>query len=231
LQASEGEVITVMRISIVFTGLLATLMALTIKSIYGLWYLCADLVYVILFPQLLLVVYMEDSNTYGCLSGYAVGLVLRLSGGEPMLHFPALIHYPMYVESIAADGSISGTQYFPFRTMSMMASLLTIVCVSLGSEYLFRSGRLPVDWDILKCIVNIPPERINLPKDTSFNTSCQSLVMHKIRGADNGMTNPMLLGTGSVNGFSAASTPNTESSHLTHNTDSLSRDYNSVERN
>ena len=69
LKASENEVIRVMRVSIVFVGLLATLMALTIHSIYGLWYLCADLVYVILFPQLLCVVYMEKANTYGCLSG------------------------------------------------------------------------------------------------------------------------------------------------------------------
>jgi hypothetical protein len=30
--------------SIVAVGILATVMALTINSIYGLWYLCADLV-------------------------------------------------------------------------------------------------------------------------------------------------------------------------------------------
>lgn len=36
-------------------------------------YLCADLVYVILFPQLICVVYMKDSNTYGSLAGYGVG--------------------------------------------------------------------------------------------------------------------------------------------------------------
>ena len=49
----------VMRINIILVGILATVMALVIKSIYGLWYLCADLVYVILFPQLLCVVYVE----------------------------------------------------------------------------------------------------------------------------------------------------------------------------
>ncbi|VDK40572.1 unnamed protein product [Anisakis simplex] len=59
-----------MRIAIVAVGFLATLMALTINSIYGLWYLCADLVYVILFPQLVCVVYMERSNTYGSIAGY-----------------------------------------------------------------------------------------------------------------------------------------------------------------
>ena len=60
-----------MRFAIIMVGGLATVMALTIQSIYGLWYLCADLVYVILFPQLLCVVYFKRSNTYGCLAGYA----------------------------------------------------------------------------------------------------------------------------------------------------------------
>lgn len=59
-----------MRVSIIAVGILATIMALTIQSIYGLWYLCADLVYVILFPQLLCVVYFKRSNIYGCLLGY-----------------------------------------------------------------------------------------------------------------------------------------------------------------
>ncbi|VDK59576.1 unnamed protein product [Cylicostephanus goldi] len=69
--ASEKEVILIMRFSIVAVGAMATVMALTIQSIYGLWYLCADLVYVILFPQLLCVVYRKESNTYGSLAGYA----------------------------------------------------------------------------------------------------------------------------------------------------------------
>jgi high affinity choline transporter 7 len=68
--ASTGEVLTMLRFGIAMTGVLATVMALTIQSIYALWYLCADLVYVILFPQLLCVVYFKRSNTYGCLLGY-----------------------------------------------------------------------------------------------------------------------------------------------------------------
>jgi Na+/proline symporter len=37
LQASEMEIIWVMRVSILVVGVLATVMALTIPSIYGLW--------------------------------------------------------------------------------------------------------------------------------------------------------------------------------------------------
>jgi hypothetical protein len=227
-QASENEVIFVMRVSIVCVGLLATLMALTIKSIYGLWYLCADLVYVILFPQLLCVVYMEKSNTYGCLCGYAVGLFLRLSGGEPLIFFPPLIHFPMYTEVLNDDGTITGTQYFPFRTMSMVCSLSTVVGVSLLTEWLFKAGKVPIEWDFLTCVVNIPPERITLPHDASFMTSTDTLAMHKIR-SDNGMVNPLLL-TANDSGMSGGSTPATETSALAPNDFGGNRDYNSLER-
>lgn len=66
-----------MRIAIIAVGFCATIMALTINSIYGLWYLCADLVYVILFPQLVCVVYFKHSNTYGSVTGYIGGFSCR----------------------------------------------------------------------------------------------------------------------------------------------------------
>ena len=67
-QASENEVILVMKVSIIFVGIMATAMALTVKSVYGLWYLSSDLVFVILFPQLTCVVYLKKQvNTYGSL--------------------------------------------------------------------------------------------------------------------------------------------------------------------
>jgi high affinity choline transporter 7 len=210
-----------MRVAIICVGALATVMALTINSIYGLWYLCADLVYVILFPQLLCVVYMSKSNTYGSLSAYIgsfllfssfltelleVGLILRLSGGEPLLHFPAFIHFPMYTD---------GVQYFPFRTLAMACSLTTIISVSLTTEYLFKSGRVPIEWDFLTCVVNISPERLVLPNSASFSASCDTLAMHKIR-SENGISNAAL----STSGEQAALHPNSAER----------RDYSSLQR-
>uniref|UniRef100_A0A914I6S1 High-affinity choline transporter 1 n=1 Tax=Globodera rostochiensis TaxID=31243 RepID=A0A914I6S1_GLORO len=165
--ASEREVIIMMRFSIIAVSILATLMALTINSIYGLWYLCADLIYVILFPQLLCVVYFKASNTYGCLCGYAIGMVLRLSGGETLLHFPAIVHYPWY-------DAETHVQYFPFRTMAMLTSLCTTVFASVYSRWLFLNGWLQPELDVLGCVVNIG-ERVNLPTDTSFNVSTMSM--------------------------------------------------------
>ncbi len=71
-----------MRIAILFVGVAATVMAIVVNSIYGLLYLCADLVYVVLFPQLLCVLHVKFANTYGSLTGYIVGMFLRLSGGK-----------------------------------------------------------------------------------------------------------------------------------------------------
>jgi len=54
--------------------------------------MCSDLVYVILFPQLLLVVHFKDwCNTYGSFVAYCVGMFFRLAGGEPLIHLPPLI--------------------------------------------------------------------------------------------------------------------------------------------
>jgi high affinity choline transporter 7 len=108
------------RWSIVFIGSLATVVALQVKSIYALWFLCADLVYVLLFPQLLLVLYARRIHSFGVLAGFAVGLVLRLGGGEPALGLAAFIHYPM------ADGAV----WFPFKSVSMLAGLITTMVVS-----------------------------------------------------------------------------------------------------
>ncbi|GLH04021.1 High-affinity choline transporter 1, partial [Gryllus bimaculatus] len=57
--------------------------------------MCSDLVYCILFPQLLMVVHFKHHcNTYGSLAAYIIAFLVRISGGEPMLGLPALIHYP-----------------------------------------------------------------------------------------------------------------------------------------
>jgi len=44
-------------------------------------YLCSDLVYVVLFPQLLAVIHWPSMvDTYGCLAGYFIAIILRLGG-------------------------------------------------------------------------------------------------------------------------------------------------------
>lgn len=159
------EIIWVMRLGIGVVGILSTIMALTIPSIYGLWSMCSDLVYVILFPQLLMVVHFKDyCNTYGSLAAYIIAFVVRVSGGEPVMGLPALIHYPGYVEE-------TGIQMFPFRTMAMLISLITLIGVSYGTQVAFLTGKLAPSYDIFRCVVNIPEdvERVGPdPAEASF---------------------------------------------------------------
>lgn len=147
-----------MRVSIVLVGALATVMALTSDSVYGLWFLSSDLVYVILFPQLVCVVYLKDRvNTYGSLAAYIVGCVLRAGGGEKILGIPPFIKYPFF------DGT---EQQFPFRTFSMIASFITLLAVSEAFTWLFAGGRAPKEWDVFKCFTSTPPkaEEAAVPK-------------------------------------------------------------------
>ncbi|EDV48573.1 high-affinity choline transporter 1 [Drosophila erecta] len=195
-KASEMEIIWVMRIAIIVVGILATIMALTIPSIYGLWSMCSDLVYVILFPQLLMVVHFKKHcNTYGSLSAYIVALVIRLSGGEAILGLAPLIKYPGYDEE-------TKEQMFPFRTMAMLLSLVTLISVSWWTKMMFESGKLPPSYDYFRCVVNIPEDvqRVGDPSESGEQLSVMAGPMARSYGAAtmagkderNGRINPAL---------------------------------------
>ncbi len=121
LSANDREITRVVRGSIIVLGLLATMMAIRIQSVYALWYMCAELVYVVLFPLLVVALFVRRVNGVGALTGAATGLLLRLGGGEPMIGLSPWLNYPWQ--------SDAGTE-FPFRTFSMVCGLLTTVAVS-----------------------------------------------------------------------------------------------------
>ena len=126
--ATERETRIMLRVAILCVGAVATILALKVKSVYVLWYLCADLVYVVLFPQLTMALWSKSANAIGAVAAVAVGLLLRLGGGEPVLGLPGFIPYPM----TAADGSV----LFPFRTFAMVMSFITIFVVSRATQRL-----------------------------------------------------------------------------------------------
>jgi len=138
--ASANEIIWVIRVGIFVVGALATVVGLTVESIYALFHLCSDLVFCILFPQLVAAVYIPSVNTYGSIAGYIVGLFLRITGGEELIGFPALFKYPGYKNE---------SQNFPFRTLAMIISFITLVAVSKLFNYLFDSGKLDERYDYL----------------------------------------------------------------------------------
>ncbi|CAL1292309.1 unnamed protein product [Larinioides sclopetarius] len=185
--ASEREIIWVMKFAIVFVGIMATAMALTVKSIYGLWYLSSDLVYVVLFPQLVCVVYFKKfCNTYGSLSAYVIGFLLRALGGEEIVGLPAVIKYPFYREETAE-------QLFPFRTLAMLMSLTTLLSVSRTSKWLFETGRIPPQMDIFHCVVNIPDDILKVQEPQEGEMSVLNAHLTKTYQSEmNGRVNPAL---------------------------------------
>ncbi|KAI9529876.1 hypothetical protein NQZ68_008115 [Dissostichus eleginoides] len=143
-QASERELQWVIRISVLVVGLAGTGLAFGDDSVFGLWLVSGDLLYCILFPQLICVLHCGFANSYGAFSGFTVGLLLRALSGEPLLGIPAVILYPGWRE---VDGVI--VQYFPFRTLAMLASLTGVIAVSWLVQLGFYHKLIPQSWDLL----------------------------------------------------------------------------------
>lgn len=142
-KASERELNWVLRIAVIAVSVLSTLVALTVSSVYYLSYLCSDLVYVVLFPQLLAVIHWPTMvDTYGCLAGYFIAIVLRLGGGERGLGIIPLIEYPFY-------DTKTRTQKFPFRTAVMIIALFTQLFTSFLTRTLLGKGYFPQCCDVL----------------------------------------------------------------------------------
>jgi len=151
-EPSNKEIVWVTRIAVVVVGALSTVIAVEVKSIYGLWYLCGDLVYVLLFPQLTCVLYVNKSNTYGSACGLLVGVVLRFLAGDNILGLQPVLIYPMY-------DAATNTQNFPHKTMAMLISFSVIIGISLLTDYLYKSGFLSSKADIFQCFTTANYER------------------------------------------------------------------------
>lgn len=118
--AGDSETQWAMRAAICLVGTACALLAVRVNSVYALWILCADLVYVLLFPQLVCALYVKKTNAIGAMVGCATGFVLRVGGGEPLLGLESWIPYPWQTPDIL----------FPFRTFAMVSNLATTLLVS-----------------------------------------------------------------------------------------------------
>ncbi|XP_072120679.1 high affinity choline transporter 1-like [Mobula birostris] len=144
-KAAEKEVIWIMRTTVVLFGALATVLAILTNSVYGLWFLSSEFVYAILFPQLVCVLFIPSTNIYGSAAGYLIGLTLRLLAGEPFLQIPPIIQYP----GISFNNS-TFEQHFPFKTFTLLLSLLSTVMFSYLASFVFKRRILPVRFDVFK---------------------------------------------------------------------------------
>ncbi|XP_077373199.1 high affinity choline transporter 1-like [Festucalex cinctus] len=142
--ASEKELQWVIRISVLLVGLAGTSLAFNKSSIISLMILANDILYCIMTPQLACVVHLRFANCYGAISGYAIGLLLRVLSGEPTLGIPPVLLYPGWREE---DGVV--TQYFPFRTLIVLISLAAIILMSWLFQLGFSHQLIPQSWDVL----------------------------------------------------------------------------------
>tara|TARA_Y100001954_G_scaffold99447_1_gene108299 strand:+ start:14696 stop:16363 length:1668 start_codon:yes stop_codon:yes gene_type:complete len=111
-------------------GIAATLIALRKGSVYELWFLCSDFVYCILFPQLVLALYDKKANTIGSICGFIVAAILRFGGGESSLGIPDFFEYHKVFGMPELYDAKANKGLFPFRTLAMVSSLITIMVVS-----------------------------------------------------------------------------------------------------
>lgn len=105
----------VIRTSILGFGAVATVLALKVQSVQALWFFTSDLVFVLLFPQLLSALFDPKANRTGSMAAFAASFVLRVGGGEPLLGLPALFPYP---------------EGMPFRTVAAVTGLILLPVVS-----------------------------------------------------------------------------------------------------
>ena len=136
---SFGGMKLLMRASIVAIGAGAVWMALEVQSVQALWFFTSDLVFVLLFPQLVSALFDSKANLAGSVAAFSVSLVLRIGGGEPLFGIPPLIAYPEWV---------------PFKTLAAGMGLILLPVVS----------RLTAAWNPPRPLRNLS---IRLKADTT----------------------------------------------------------------
>jgi Na+/proline symporter len=131
------------RTAILVFGATAAVLALEVQSVQALWFFTSDLVFVLLFPQLVFALFDRKANRTGSIAAFAVSLMLRLGGGEPLLGIPAAIPYPE-IFAFALPGSPSewydagsGAILFPFKSLAAATGMILLPVVS----------RLTARWD------------------------------------------------------------------------------------
>lgn len=126
----------VIRLSILLFGAAATAFALKVRSVQALWFFTSDLVFVLLFPQLVFALFDSKANRIGSMAAFVVSLLLRLGGGEPLLGIPHFIPYPELFAAVlpgtAADwyDPATGAMLVPFKVFAAGVGLIVLPVVS-----------------------------------------------------------------------------------------------------
>lgn len=120
----------VLKVFICIVGIVATTMAVKLKSVYKLFHMSGDIVYALLFPQLTAAMYIpQHVNWFGSISAFVFGVCLRFMSGEPFLGLDAIIMWPGF-EPASAENGFEHKQHFMFRTISMLLVFTILLLTS-----------------------------------------------------------------------------------------------------
>jgi high affinity choline transporter 7 len=134
---STGQMRRAIRLSIMALGAVAAVMALKVQSVQALWFFTSDLIFVLLFPQLIFALFDPKANRIGSVAAFCVSLVLRLGGGEPLFGLPHFIPYPEIFTSDPGAWYAGEAMLFPFKTLAAVTGVVLLPVVS----------RLTAKWD------------------------------------------------------------------------------------
>jgi high affinity choline transporter 7 len=140
-QATSVRIETLIRLSILALGIAAVALALQVRSVAALWLFTADLVFVLLFPQLIVALYDRKANIFGSIAACVVSLALRLGGGVSLETDDGLIGFGAFIPYVELCASILpgspgdwynsiGATMLPVRTLAMLAGLVIMPVVS-----------------------------------------------------------------------------------------------------
>jgi Na+/proline symporter len=150
----QRQMTRLIRIAVLGLGAAATLMALKVQSVQALWFFTSDLIFVLLFPQLVYALFDPKANRIGSMAAFAIALILRLGGGEPLFGMPPLIPYPELLAGILPGRPASwyepgtGALLFPYKTLAAAAGLIALPLIS----------RLTARWDPPRVLRNAHDE-------------------------------------------------------------------------
>ena len=145
--AGDREMLWCIRIVIAVVGIIGIIFSIIGNSVYLLSVLSNELPYLVMFPHLMCILYIDFTNTYGAIAGVIVGGILRFGGGEPALSLTGFIPYPgNYIDK---DGKT--VQGFPVKTFAMLSDFVVVIFVSWLTKHLYRKKIITNKMDIAQC--------------------------------------------------------------------------------